>query len=78
MTESSTPAHGGRLIQRELTGKAREDALREAKDLPVFELRDYELSDIEMIASGAMPEGSLPASRRRSVGPTARFTPSSG
>ena len=54
MTESSTPAHGGRLIQRELTGKAREDALREAKDLPVFDLRDYELSDIEMIASGAM------------------------
>jgi sulfate adenylyltransferase len=54
MTESSTPVHGGRLVQRELGGKAREDALREAKDLPAFELRDYELSDIEMIASGAM------------------------
>jgi sulfate adenylyltransferase len=54
MSEVSSPPHGGKLINRELTGTARDEALREAKGLPSFPLHDYELSDIEMIASGAL------------------------
>lgn len=54
MTDDAVAPHGGQLINRELTGKAREDALKEATGLQAFELQDFELSDIEMIASGAL------------------------
>lgn len=54
MTDDAVAPHGGQLINRELTGKAREQVLKEAKDLRAFELQDFELSDIEMIASGAL------------------------
>jgi ATP sulfurylase len=54
MSDVSSPPHGGKLIQRELTGAARDEALREARSLPAFTLHDYELSDVEMIASGAL------------------------
>jgi len=53
LIESIAP-HGGKLIQREVSGAAREEMSREAKSLPGFELRDFEMSDVEMIASGAM------------------------
>jgi ATP sulfurylase len=54
MSADSIPPHGGKLVNRELTGQAREEALREAKSLPAIEVHDFELSDLEMIASGAM------------------------
>ena len=53
MVEPIAP-HGGRLIQRELAGAHRDEALKEAAGLPSFVLHDFELSDIEMIATGAM------------------------
>jgi ATP sulfurylase len=50
----SVAPHGGKLINQELSGSAREKALREAESLPTLELHDFELSDLEMIATGAM------------------------
>ncbi|MGH9361671.1 MAG: sulfate adenylyltransferase, partial [Thermoanaerobaculia bacterium] len=46
--------HGGVLVDRELQGRAREEALREARSLPRIALHDFEVSDVEMIASGAL------------------------
>src|SRR6185369_4671770 len=46
--------HGGVLVDRVLTGRAREEALREARALPRIVLHDFEVSDVEMIASGAL------------------------
>ena len=54
MSDDSIPPHGGKLVNRELAGQAREEALRESKSLQAFELHDFELSDLEMIAAGAM------------------------
>jgi ATP sulfurylase len=54
MPEHANPPHGGKLVHRELTGAAREEALREARSLAAFTLHDFELSDVEMIASGAL------------------------
>ncbi len=48
------PPHGGVLVDRELTGRAREEALREAESSPRIALADFEVSDLEMIASGAL------------------------
>jgi sulfate adenylyltransferase len=48
------PAHGGSLIDRELTGRAREEALKEAESAPRLALADFEVADLEMIASGAL------------------------
>ncbi len=49
----STP-HGGVLINRELQGAQREEALKRAQQLPRVELDDRELSDLEMIGVGAL------------------------
>ncbi len=49
----STP-HGGTLVNRELSGDERADALRRAKKLYSVPLGDRELADIEMIGIGAM------------------------
>ena len=54
MTDDAIAAHGGPLVNRELTSTTREEVLKEAKSLRAFELQDFELSDIEMIASGAL------------------------
>jgi ATP sulfurylase len=52
--QAGTAPHGGVLVNKVLTGSVRDEVLREAQSLPAFELQDFELSDIEMIASGAM------------------------
>lgn len=46
--------HGGVLINRELTGKLRDEAKEHAQKLPVLKLSERELCDLEMIATGAM------------------------
>ena len=50
---SITP-HGGTLINRELEGKARDEAAARAKKLSALPLSDREICDLEMIATGAM------------------------
>ena len=47
------PAHGGRLINRELAGVERETLLERAPAMPRITLRPREVSDLEMIANGA-------------------------
>jgi len=47
------PAHGGRLINRELTGVERETLLERVPAMPRIALRPREISDLEMIANGA-------------------------
>ena len=47
------PAHGGRLINRELAGVERETLLESAPAMPRITLRSREVSDLEMIANGA-------------------------
>ncbi|MEW6126882.1 MAG: sulfate adenylyltransferase [Acidobacteriota bacterium] len=47
------PAHGGRLINRELTGIARETLLERTPAMPKINLKPREVSDLEMIANGA-------------------------
>src|SRR5215471_6478382 len=47
------PAHGGRLIDRELTGVERETMLERVPTMPRITLRAREISDLEMIANGA-------------------------
>jgi sulfate adenylyltransferase len=47
------PAHGGRLIDREVTGVERETLLERAPSMPRLLLRPREVSDLEMIANGA-------------------------
>jgi len=46
--------HGGALVDRELTGKPREDAKARAGKLTEVELGERELSDLEMIGVGAL------------------------
>jgi sulfate adenylyltransferase len=46
--------HGGALVNRVLRGVAREGALEKAKELPHLTLTPTNLSDIELIAWGAM------------------------
>ena len=48
------PAHGGRLINRIAQGEQREELLAAAKNAPRLTLNARELSDFEMIATGAM------------------------
>lgn len=61
--------HGGRLVNRMVTGEAREALAREAAGLPKIALNQRELADLEMIASGAMSplEGFMSAVDYRSV-----------
>src|SRR5262249_4962715 len=47
------PAHGGRLINRELAGVERETLLERVPAMPRITLRPREISDLEMIANGA-------------------------
>jgi sulfate adenylyltransferase len=47
------PAHGGRLVKRELTGVERETLLERVSSFPKLILRPREISDFEMIANGA-------------------------
>ncbi len=46
--------HGGTLINRELEGKAKEEAKLRAQKLTRLTLSEREVSDLEMIATGAM------------------------
>jgi len=46
--------HGGRLVNRVVSGEEREGFAREAPDLPGVALNQRELADLEMIATGAM------------------------
>lgn len=52
MTTGIEP-HGGKLINRILEGKEREEATARAGSLTKFELTEREISDLEMIAIGA-------------------------
>src|SRR5260370_31250033 len=45
--------HGGKLINRVLEGKAREEWLERVAQLPRVRLNARQLSDVEMIAVGA-------------------------
>ena len=47
------PAHGGRLINREVTGVERETLLERVPSMQRLILRAREVSDLEMIANGA-------------------------
>ncbi len=47
------PAHGGRLIDREVAGVERETLLERVDSMPRLLLRPREVSDLEMIANGA-------------------------
>lgn len=51
---SQIAPHGGTLVDRELTGNDREQWLEKATDLKKVQLNSREISDIEMIATGAM------------------------
>ena len=53
MTETIA-AHGGKLINRELRGKEAEEASRRASSLKKLRLAAHEVSDLEMIAQGAL------------------------
>ena len=53
MTTAIAP-HGGKLINRELTGKEAEEARKKAAGLKKINLASYEISDLEMIATGAL------------------------
>lgn len=46
--------HGGRLLQRTVTGAEAEELAALAQTLPVVQLTDTQLDDLEMIANGAM------------------------
>ncbi|MBI3651567.1 MAG: sulfate adenylyltransferase [Acidobacteria bacterium] len=46
-------AHGGKLINRELTGVERETLLEQTSAMPKMKLRPREIADLEMIANGA-------------------------
>lgn len=53
MTASIAP-HGGKLVSRILEGKDREEAEKRAAGLKKLPLNDREISDLEMIAIGAL------------------------
>ena len=49
----NTP-HGGKLINRELSGDEKEEARKKTKSLKRLSLAPFEVSDLEMIATGAL------------------------
>ena len=53
MTDTIAP-HGGTLINRVLEGKEREEAAKRAGELTKIKLNDREVSDLEMLAIGAL------------------------
>jgi len=50
----SIAPHGGKLIDRRVTGEAREALIKEAASLPRVDLDERQLADLDMIAVGAM------------------------
>jgi len=50
---TSNRPHGGRLINRVLEGKAREEWRQRAAQLPRVRLNARQIADVEMIAVGA-------------------------
>jgi sulfate adenylyltransferase len=50
----SIEPHGGNLIDRRATGEQRDRLISEAADLPRVDLLDWQVSDLDMIAVGAM------------------------
>ncbi len=73
---SHSVPHGGKLINRILRGKDRELAELKAKDLKKIKLNKRELSDLEMIAIGALSplEGFMCKDDYHSVMDTMRLT----
>jgi sulfate adenylyltransferase len=61
--------HGGKLVNRVVSGEEREQLGREADLLPKLQLNQRELADLEMISTGAMSplEGFMAESDYRSV-----------
>jgi sulfate adenylyltransferase len=61
--------HGGTLVNREVTGIERETLIEAATEMPALRLNAREISDLEMIATGAYSplEGFLGAADYRSV-----------
>jgi sulfate adenylyltransferase len=61
--------HGGTLVNREVTGIERESLIQAAAEMPKLQLNAREISDLEMIATGAFSplEGFLGESDYRSV-----------
>ena len=53
MTETIAP-HGGKLTTRELQGREAEEARKKAAGLKKITLAPHEVSDLEMIAAGAL------------------------
>ncbi|GMV79555.1 MAG: hypothetical protein AMXMBFR7_07390 [Planctomycetota bacterium] len=53
MAETIAP-HGGTLINREVTGAQRQSLLEKAEKLPKIRLHDFEVSDLDMLACGAL------------------------
>ncbi len=51
---SVIPAHGGQLVNRVVTGSDREKLLAKAATLPKITLNSREMSDLDMIACGAL------------------------
>ena len=45
--------HGGKLVNREVSGRAREGLVQAAMDMPVLRLKAREVAELEMIATGA-------------------------
>src|SRR5687768_3309231 len=67
--------HGGTLVNREVTGSERDRLLQAAIDLPALQLNAREISDLELIASGAYSplQGFLDSSDYSSVCRTMRL-----
>jgi sulfate adenylyltransferase len=68
--------HGGTLVNREVTGDEREKLVQAAKEMPALRLTAREISDLEMIATGAYSplEGFLDRSDYNSVCASMRLT----
>ena len=52
MSKPLIAPHGGLLVNRTLTGSARDEALRRAQTLPRLELSERSLADLECLATG--------------------------
>src|SRR6476620_1112303 len=68
--------HGGNLINREVTAAERDRLIEAARDMPAVRLGAREISDLEMIASGAYSplEGFMDRSDYNSVCANMRLT----
>jgi len=63
------PPHGGKLVNRVVSGEERDHLARDAQLLPRLQLNQRELADLEMIATGAMSplEGFMDEANYRNV-----------